>query len=95
MKVENESIFALETVIMAVLLGMAGWAGIEIVKLNEAVAEVRTRQTFTEETSDVIVSMSKTLARLEESQTNLKERVISNGEDIRELTNHVRDLHRK
>ena len=91
--IDRESLFALETVLMAVLLSIAGWASVEIVSLNKAMAAAQAEQRMSNEAVGALSNISQTLARMEEGQLNLKEGLEDTRQDIKELSRHVRDLH--
>ena len=91
----KEDVFALETVLMAVLLSVAGWAAVEIIEIEAAIAKIETEQVIHNQAMDVLSSVGDSLIRLEVGQTHLKEGMDSHSDELKDLTHHVRQLHLK
>jgi hypothetical protein len=93
MELNKEGLFALETVAMAVLLSVAGWAGLEIFSINGAIAHIKVEQVVHNTAAETLREVNLTLIRVEEGQKYLKEGVDTHAERLEELSYHVRELH--
>jgi hypothetical protein len=91
----NKELFALETVTMAVFLSIAGWAGLEILDINEALAAIEVEQVGHNLAVENLSEVHLTLIRVEEGQKYLKEGIDNHSEELKDLAVHVRMLHLK
>jgi len=89
----QEDLFSFQTVLMAILLSVTGWAGIEIFTIKAAVAAIEAEQPLHNEAAKALGSLNVTLARVEEGQRYLKEAVDTHKFDLREMSLHMRELH--
>ena len=87
-----DSLFALETVTMAVCLSIGGWASIEIFNIKGTLAGIEQQEVANSKVGETVYGMRETLIRVEEGQAYLKKYVQSNGEDIRDLSKAIRKL---
>jgi hypothetical protein len=91
----KKEVFALETVTMAILLGMVSWGGVEIFSIRQAIASIEVEQITHNTSVESLRALSLTLARVEEGQRYMKEGIDRHTVDLRDLSNHVRELHAK
>lgn len=91
----KEEVFAIETVTMAILLSVAGWASVEIFEIKEAIAHIQTEQIKHNMAVDTLEEVRVTLARVEEGQKYLHFGIETTGKEVKDLSNHVREIHTK
>lgn len=77
------NLFAYDTVIMALLLGLISWGGTELVGANEAIAALSVESSMNRDKLQHIEGMGEALIRIEEGQGYLDKRVGELIEDIR------------
>lgn len=89
---KNSDLFALETVVMAILLSIGSWTALESISHGEAIAAFQVEHKSNNRTKEVVEQMVQSVVRLEEGQKHLMTNMEDNGERLNELTKAVNKL---
>jgi len=88
----DEGIFAYETVVMAILLGMMSWGGMVLFSHNAAIAEIRVEQERHDEAAEQVEVMHDAIIRIEEGNKHLKDSMDQQRKVMLEMFRYVQGL---